>query len=138
MKNVLKVSVFFICYDFILFNQPSFLRINFFVWRKRFYRYLESFIVSYIFFVQTTIIFFPSFSYEWKSNFVVYYNFLCFLQFFIWRIHSKVFFLSRLPSKVPHLLKENDCLPQTLVYVDHGYQPRCKPQGTFLGQWETK
>ena len=46
----------FITYDFTLFNQRHFWRINRLVWKKRFYRFPESFIVSYMFFFQTSIL----------------------------------------------------------------------------------
>ena len=60
-------NFFFIIYDFILFNQRYFWKINRFVWKKKFERFPESFIVNYMFFVQTTIIFFLNLSWECKT-----------------------------------------------------------------------
>ena len=56
----------FIIYDFILFNQHCFWRINRLVWKKRFGRFQKRFIVSYLFFGQNTITFLLSLSQECK------------------------------------------------------------------------
>ena len=87
-KNVSEICIknfcnfFFIVYDFILFNQSYFWRINRFVWKKRFDRLPESFISSYMFFLYTIIIFFLNLFLRVPSNFVVCYSFFCSLQFF--------------------------------------------------------